>query len=377
MSRGSGDTLAFAERVLQVLDQGAFTATYKYAVLLGLLDLVLETANRDGEPATVVSTRQLAEKVVELYWPHTRDYAELPDGPAVLRQNRGQPGSQAEIVRAIQRFRARHAVDETAPLFRTRLTLGARFERLIDTIEWKLIQMPLPRLQRTEGRTGAFVYGIAWDETIGRAAVAAYQRGEPAAFDNRIRLLPGVPGYLLRLNSLLRPLIYRQWTAEVASINGLPEARLGEFLFGTDRIVPPRRLREGLAELQQGSCFYCCERLSGHAIEVDHFIPWARYPDNGVENLVLAHQRCNNAKRDFLAATPHVTNWLARFQSPDADALTRLSREAGWESRPAQTLGVASAIYLRLPAEVELWLAPGRFKAADRTVLARAFAGAR
>lgn len=229
MSRGSGDTLAFAERVLQVLDQGAFTATYKYAVLLGLLDLVLETANRDGEPATVVSTRQLAEKVVELYWPHTRDYAELPDGPAVLRQNRGQPGSQAEIVRAIQRFRARHAVDETAPLFRTRLTLGARFERLIDTIEWKLIQMPLPRLQRTEGRTGAFVYGIAWDETIGRAAVAAYQRGEPAAFDNRIRLLPGVPGYLLRLNSLLRPLIYRQWTAEVASINGLPEARLGEF----------------------------------------------------------------------------------------------------------------------------------------------------
>ena len=37
-----GDTIAFAERVLTLLDDGSFTATYKYAVLLGLTDLCLE-----------------------------------------------------------------------------------------------------------------------------------------------------------------------------------------------------------------------------------------------------------------------------------------------------------------------------------------------
>ena len=74
MSRASRapvtDAIGFAERVVALLDEGAFTATYKYAVLLGLLDVVLERTGRAGEPPDVVTTRQLAEKVVELYRPH-------------------------------------------------------------------------------------------------------------------------------------------------------------------------------------------------------------------------------------------------------------------------------------------------------------------
>jgi len=27
--------------------------------------------------------------------------------------------------------------------------------------------------------------------------------------------------------------------------------------------------------------------------EVDHFIPWARYPDNGIHNFVVADSRCH------------------------------------------------------------------------------------
>ena len=33
---------AFGEKLLNLLDEGAFTATYKYAVLLGLIDLCRE-----------------------------------------------------------------------------------------------------------------------------------------------------------------------------------------------------------------------------------------------------------------------------------------------------------------------------------------------
>lgn len=61
------DAIGFAERVVALLDEGAFTATYKYAVLLGLLDVVMERTSAKGEPPSVVTTRELAEKVTELY----------------------------------------------------------------------------------------------------------------------------------------------------------------------------------------------------------------------------------------------------------------------------------------------------------------------
>jgi hypothetical protein len=42
------DAVAFAEKVLSLLDQGRFVATYKYAVLLGLIDLCLENVSSNG-----------------------------------------------------------------------------------------------------------------------------------------------------------------------------------------------------------------------------------------------------------------------------------------------------------------------------------------
>jgi hypothetical protein len=363
------DAIAFGEKLLQLLDQGAFTATYKYAVLVGLIDLCLENTSRCGEPATVLTTRQLAEKVIELYWPHTRPYPVLPADQPVLRQNRGQPGSQAEILRAIQTLRGHLEGDDTAPLFRVRQALGSRFERLVRTVEWKLIEMPLPRLQRIGRQLASFVYAIDWDEQISRSRVAAYQAGDATAFDGRILLAPGVGEHLVRLNGLLRPLLYRQWTAEVANINGLPESRLEAFLFGTDRMAIPSGLRQGLLELQDARCFYCGDRIGarpGHQPEVDHFIPWARYPDNAIENLVVAHQHCNNDKRDFLPALPHVTHWLGRLGDTQGHELATLSRQESWASRPHEIRGVATAIYLRLPAEMGLWAGRGRFEPFDR-----------
>ena len=80
--RGAPDpdrgAIAFAEKLLTVLAEGRFTATYKYAVLLGLMDLGLEHSSRTGAAPTSVTTRQLAEKVLELYWPHTIPWARAP-----------------------------------------------------------------------------------------------------------------------------------------------------------------------------------------------------------------------------------------------------------------------------------------------------------
>src|SRR5439155_17459893 len=78
------------------------------------------------------------------------------------------------------------------------------------------------------------------------------------------------------------------------------------------------RVRGPIIELQEGRCFYCAERLArraGQTPDVDHFIPWSRYPDDGLENLVVVHAHCNAQKSDFLAAAAHVDHWRARTRS--------------------------------------------------------------
>lgn len=97
------DAIAFAERVLTLLDQGTFVATYKYAVMLALIDLCLEGTGRTGTPPDMVTTRQLAEKVLYLYWPHTVPY-QKGSVDQILRQNSGR---QARILTDIIVFRGR------------------------------------------------------------------------------------------------------------------------------------------------------------------------------------------------------------------------------------------------------------------------------
>ena len=50
------DAIGLAERILAVLDEGRFSATYKFAVLSGLMDLCLENTTREGS-ALVWATR--------------------------------------------------------------------------------------------------------------------------------------------------------------------------------------------------------------------------------------------------------------------------------------------------------------------------------
>jgi hypothetical protein len=122
-------------------------------------------------------------------------------------------------------------------------------------------------------------------------------------------------------------------------------------------------VRQDLRELQDNRCFYGERRIAGQA-DVDHFIPWARHPDNGIENLVIADQRCNGNKRDFLAASEHVERWTQRFAgSGEAgrEQLAEIARRAAFDCHPRQTLNVARTIYSRLPDDVRLWLRTGDF----------------
>lgn len=359
-----GGAVELAERVLNVLDQGRFTTTYKYAVLLGIMDLCLENTARSGAPPEMLTTRQLAEKVFELYWPQVTPYRQTDP----LRQTRGRSDQRASVLALVTRFRdvAASRIGKALPLLdRARSACPDAFEEAIREAEWTLIRYPVLLLQRVGGVQERFLYDIGWDEGVRRGDVRRYQAGKPSDFDNRLMLRPHVGEHLVRLNNLLRPLIQRQWTAEVARINSLEEAELQTFLFGAER-VSLAAVRQPLLELQEGRCFYC-DRPVGTA-EVDHFLPWSRYPGNGIENLVVADRACNGNKRDFLAAARHVEAWSARLIQTGSlwRDLREIAQSVGWSENVPRTASVARAIYLRLPDAVRLWEGRDEFSPVDR-----------
>jgi HNH endonuclease len=342
------DPFSFGEKVLNLLDEGAFTATYKYAVLLGLIDLCMEHSSSDGSAPTAVTTQDLARKILELYWPQTSPFVSR-DRAKILAQN---TKGQAEILRLITRFRERHAPDPSAPISQARLHAKERFERLVREVEWKLVEMPLTRLQTVGTSDDPFLYRIGWTRDVKRAEFVS------SSFDNRIQFIEGSGEYLVQLAGLLRPLVQRQWARMVSRLNEdvIQDARLEEFLFGATRISLDR-VRQPLREFQENRCFYCETPIRGPA-KVDHFIPWARHPDNGIENLVAADGQCNNDKRDFVASTEHLQRRRAAHFDADGqpvEPLEQISSTLGWESHPDRTLAGARSIYLKLPEGTKLW----------------------
>lgn len=344
-------TLPFLEKLLQVLAQGGFSATYKYAVLLGLIDLCVEA----GHPPTSVTTAQLARRVVELYWPQVRPY---PRAQRVLLQNRGSLGKIPEYVAA---FCQAHPDLVSPP--RAGPSAPAGFDALIANVEWKLVEMPLPRLQRVGGGEERFIYEINWQEGVPEGWIRRYQRGDGTAFDNRILFRPGAAESLVSLASVVRPLVQQQWRVMVSKINELPEAELDAFLFGAERgrLSP---LQRPLRALQEGRCFYCDGSLSGSPSQVDHFLPWSRYPDDGLDNLVLAHDRCNREKLHFLADLEFARRWRDRSHE-QAGRLDEIAASSRWPRDRARTFGVVASVYQGVPDGVRLWAGAERFRRVD------------
>ena len=350
--------LEVGERIIALLDEGLFTATYKYAVLVGLLDLSLEQGAEVGAGSLVVTTRQLAEKVLASYWPQVRP---MPFHQGVVPRQNGRGNRDARIVRIIDAYDPRGGRQRPA-LAEVRARDPSSYRRLVTEVERVLIEMPLPRLQSVGASNEPFLYTIGWDADVSRAAVSRYLRDGGGDFDNRIELRPGVAAALVELNGLLRPLIQRSWALKVAQLNDLDESKLHDFLFGQERTAL-LRVKAPLAELQEGRCFYCDGRLVGRTA-VDHFLPWARVPNDNLENLVVTHAECNAAKRDFLPGLAHVRRWRPRCE--DSRGIGRMvagiAVERQWPTHPAATLGAARSIYARLPGTAKLWVAGREFE---------------
>lgn len=336
----------FAERLLEVIDSGRRTATYKLALLLALLDLCARHSDAAGRAPELLHTRDIAEQVAVLYWPQVIPYPVPGAEDAVELRQITLP--RAAIITAVSEFRRAAAAAGATSWHLARQRLPGPYQAMLDQVEVTVAEQPLPRLQAvgSSDTVFPFLYKLSWRprESFTAARLRRHGPQGPA-----VRLLPGAGDELLRLGPLIRPLVELHWTRMVAEINQVATAELDlhRHLFGSDRIIPPRKLRDGIALLQGGECFYCGVPL-GTMAEADHFIPRIRCGIDTIENLVMAHRRCNNDKRDLLPAPPHVAAWALRNRRHGTE-LINLATGSRWDTDPAATVAVARSIYSHLP----------------------------
>jgi 5-methylcytosine-specific restriction endonuclease McrA len=289
MSRPTAEEqLRFLTCLQRLLADGQFVATYKYALLLALADIAVESGDDSGA-ALQIPTTQIAEKFIQYYWRQCVPYMPRMDTASghVLRQNTGR---QAAIVRAVYEARTRYG-DSLATAQRHR----RGWHTLIRTVDQVVREMPLWKLQ-----------------TVGRAQFDfLYENRRTGA---SIELRPGVAYCLRHFYGLIDDLVRGAWVRYVRRHNQDvlgTTTDVAEFLFGSER-SNLRTVREILEGVQSGRCFYCERPLPPPGGQVDHFIPWAKYPVDLGHNFVLAHASCNAAQADHLAAAHYLAAWAER-----------------------------------------------------------------
>ena len=82
----------------------------------------------------------------------------------------------------IEKFRAAAASDGSTPLAEALARAPARYRGLLDFVEWKLIEMPLPRLQTIGDESVTFLYAINWTQSVrqGTSGATSAARAAPS-----------------------------------------------------------------------------------------------------------------------------------------------------------------------------------------------------
>ncbi len=284
MQPNSDEQVRFLVKLQRLLDEGSFVASYKFALLLAIADLSVESGNDSGAPL-VLHVESIAAKFIQYYWKQAIPYP-APQNARILSQN---TGGQAAILNAVQNARTQYG--DSFPAMRQHRAWSDLVRRVASTVD----EMPLFRLQKIGEEELDFLY-------------------ENKRTGKTIELRPGVAYCFRKFYGLISDLVRNAWARFVRQRNLKilgESADLEEFLFGSER-ASLAAVRPVLLDLQHGKCFYCNASLRPATAEVDHFIAWSRYPVDLGHNFVLADRKCNQHKRDLLPAVSHLANWTER-----------------------------------------------------------------
>ncbi|MBW4966680.1 HNH endonuclease [Pseudoalteromonas sp. CR1] len=276
------DFIAYIQRMLV---EGDFSATYKFALLHALADVCVEQPLLSEQSQLVIELPTLADKLITLYWHHAMPFSSEHTGEsALLKQNTGAQSKVISVLFECQQNNIRN--------FR-QLKQSPFYKPTFNAAMATLKTGPLWRLQILAKQEECFLYPHTNSTQF-------------------ITLNAGIASCFRRFYDLVVYLAKNAWLQKIQSIKHNqaligPQSQLQEFLFGVDRNALTKA-KPVLVELQSNTCFYCQKPMKND-VEVDHFIPFARYANDLGHNFVAAHRACNNNKRDFLAAQQHRERW--------------------------------------------------------------------
>ncbi len=263
-----------------------FVSTYKFALLHSIADCCIERG-ADDDAELQITTMDLAEKFIDLYWSQSSIFPNGRDSD-VLFQNTGR---QAGIISQILKIREQE-------IKLSAIKSSHHYNKLKKEVSRIIQVMPLWKLQVVGSSVFDFLY-----PQVGKGNFITLNRGIPYCF----RAFYG------QVTDMLHAAWIR-WIQKVAKNQIIlgQNSSLETFLFESKRsdlkaYVPI------LKDEQSNRCFYCEKEIRGLS-EVDHFIPWSKYPVDLGHNFVLAHKTCNGDKKDFLAAQEFYFKWNNRNQ---------------------------------------------------------------
>lgn len=293
---GMQQQLDFIAYIQRMLNEGDFSATYKFALLHAIADVCIEHPLQQPDSELVITLDELVDKFILLYWHHAMPFAAGSNGDAaLLKQNTGRQSKVISVLYECQQNDIRNI---------RQLKVSPYWKQIYRATLTTLKEGPLWRLQVLAKQAECFLY----------------PHSDNGKF---IKLNAGIAYSFRRFYDLVVYLAKNAWLQKIQSIKDNQkllgaQSQLHEFLFGIDRNAL-NKARPILIEIQRGLCFYCNKPLKDtHSADVDHFIPFARYSTDLGHNFVAAHSSCNNSKRDYLAAQQHRDNWqqqnLVKFE---------------------------------------------------------------
>jgi hypothetical protein len=316
--------LDFLAKIERLLAEGRFTSTYKFALLIALTNIAVEQGDDSGDPLDI-DLDDVARQYLALYWNMARPYPRID---AILKQNReaAKPSKMITLLKDEAR--------QSQSSYRRLRVYRASRDGLVSETRRTLAKDVLYRLQ-TFGKTAEsekdrFLY----DHPPTTAECARL---------THITLKPGTTACLRRLRGVIIAMVQSRWALWVRENNEklAADRQLEEFLFGASR-TNVAVYAERFYDMQDGRCFYSGVKLAEPgAGEIDHFIPWSRYPFDSPFNLVLASRKINNSMRDELKPLEWRSTWLARNKAA-FDLLT--APEPGGFGAAADDAATAKAI---------------------------------
>lgn len=311
--------LKFLKQIQQILHSGSFSSTYKFALLMSLSRLAIEQGNDTGE-ILKLDYLDIAEKFIDLYWKQSLPFHFNENEPFQLKQNNGK---QAGIVSLIYGAQQTH---KSLAMVRRNHTYWPQLKKKVADIVKK---MPVNYLQNLKGQNVEFLYRLEDSQ-------------------KQLVLLPNVMYCLRQFSEIIEELCQKKWIDFVRLNKGnllvldrLPD--LATFMFEPSR-NQLRQVGEFLVDLQACRCFYCQKPIKQNKWAVDHFIPWAMYPADTGHNFVLADEKCNLAKSDFLASKEFLLQWQERNKNFDY-LITEQVSKLGFLTDIARSHSVANWAY--------------------------------